>query len=286
MFLPAYTPDELAFSFRCYVYFRWHTYRRQSLPALKQLTPQQFEAAHPEIHILELTASETEIALLASLHFTESVSTAASKLKGSASKAIRQVLGLGVPFRSLGGGYFAGTVGDNTSEQLDRYLERQGEHHGYDQQVRPPVWVQTWALTEADYAALQTAHAVTVLRWHLVISTWNHQGVFTRSAGQALCGCWERHNEDWRVRLQKVSVLPDHIHIAVWTHPTVVPGTLALQLLNTSQELIRDRYDGLLIEAGVPRLWKPGAYVGSYGDVTKAHVRNYLRKWESRDDQT
>ncbi len=40
-----------------------------------------------------------------------------------------------------------------------------------------------------------------------------------------------------------------------------------------------DKFDGLLIRAGVPRLWKPGAYVGSYGDISKDHVRNYLRKW-------
>jgi hypothetical protein len=28
------------------------------------------------------------------------------------------------------------------------------------------------------------------------------------------------------------------------------------------------------------RLWKPGAYVGSYGDITKEHVRDYLRRWD------
>ena len=280
MFLPPYTLDELTFAFRCYVYYRWHTYRRRSLPVLRQLCTRLLEAEHPEIHVLELTASDIDIAVIASLRPADSVSTAASKLKGAASKTIRQLQGLSDPTRTLGGGYFAATTGANTSDELDRYLDRQGEHHGYDQRVNPPVWVQAWPLSDDDRSALQTSHAVTVLSWHLVISTWNRQGVFTREAGQALCESWKRHSGEWRVRLRKVSVVPDHIHIAVWSHPTLAPGELVVRMLNTSQELIRDQFDHLLIRAAVPRLWKPGAYVGSYGDISKDHVRNYLRKWD------
>ncbi len=116
--------------------------------------------------MLEFSTSETEVALLASLQPTDSVSVAASKLKGAASKSLRQLRGLSEPARILGGGYFAATTGANTSDELAHYLER-------------------------------------------------------------------------------------------------------------------DRFNHLLIRAGVPRLWKPSAYVGSYGDISKDHVRNYVRKWGS-----
>jgi REP element-mobilizing transposase RayT len=76
-----------------------------------------------------------------------------------------------------------------------------------------------------------------------------------------------------------VSVVPDHIHVAVWSHPTLAAAELVVQLLSASQGVMRDNFDDLLIRAGVPRLWKPSAYVGSYGDISKDHVRNYLRKW-------
>jgi hypothetical protein len=46
-----------------------------------------------------------------------------------------------------------------------------------------------------------------------------------------------------------ISFVPDHVHIAVWTHPTVVPAELAVKLLNTSRELIASEYPHLLIEA-------------------------------------
>jgi REP element-mobilizing transposase RayT len=120
---------------------------------------------------------------------------------------------------------------------------------------------------------------VTIIRWHVVLSTWDRQGAFTREAGHAICQCWEQQSSEWRVRFHKVSVVPDHIHVAVWSHPTVAPAELAVRLLNTSQNMMRERFDHLLIRAGVPRLWKPSAYLGSYGDISKDHVRNYLRKW-------
>ncbi len=64
MFLPTYALEGIAFAYRCYVYFRCHTYRREPIAALTQLTPECLQAIHPEIHILELTASDTVIALL------------------------------------------------------------------------------------------------------------------------------------------------------------------------------------------------------------------------------
>jgi REP element-mobilizing transposase RayT len=209
-------------SFRCYLYFRWDTYRRRPVPALEQLSGELLEAVHPEIHILEQTAPKQDVALMTSLQPTDSASTAASKLKGAASKTLRELEGLDHPTTILAGGYFAATVGDNTSAELDCYLEHQSEHHGYASRVNPPVWLQTWTLSESDLAALQTAHAVTTLRWHFVFSTWNRQGVFTRQAGQDLAECWQHHSADWRIRLQKISTLrvPDRRQVACRSEPS------------------------------------------------------------------
>jgi REP element-mobilizing transposase RayT len=108
------------------------------------------------------------------------------------------------------------------------------------------------------------------------------QGVFTRNAAEEVCECWEGHMPDWRIRLRKVTVLPDHVHIAMCSHPTVAPGRVALELMATSQQLMRERFEPLVVQTGIPRLWKPGAYLGSYGDIAKEHVRNYLRRWADK----
>src|SRR3972149_3959651 len=133
MHLPSYSLEESNFAYRCYVYFRWHTYRRRPVTTLKLLTPSQLEAIHPKVHILELTASETDMALLASLQPLESVSAAAGKLKGASSKLVREMTARTESERTLGAGYFAAITGANNSDQLDLYLDRQAAHHGYDQ---------------------------------------------------------------------------------------------------------------------------------------------------------
>jgi REP element-mobilizing transposase RayT len=281
MYLEPYSLDELNFAFRCYVYFRWHTYRRCTMPALKQLSASALGAIHPEIQVLEFNTSEDEIALLAGLEPLETVSSAASKLKGATSKLLRNLMTENSGSR-LGGGYFAATTGSIDWEQLNQYLDCQAEHHGYDRSAQPPIWVQSWDVTDSDLDLLQPIHARVLLRWHIVLSTWNRVGVFDGEAARAICEDWAQKSADWKVRFQKVSMVPDHVHVAVWTHATVAPGRLIVDMLNSSQTLMSEHYPRLLIEGGQPRLWKPGSFVGSFGDITKGRVRSYLRSWEHK----
>lgn len=283
MYLPPYASSELQFAYVCHVYYRWHTYRRHPLPKLQELTKEQLAARHPEIHVLNLELSDLEVALLASLRVSESVASAASKLKGVASKSLRQLMNLERPEKLLGGGYFACTAGPSTSDKLDRYMDEQGAHHGYDRQVNPPIWVQTWPLSEADEAELQTAHSATHIRWHMVFSTWDRKGTFTRPAAQAVTARWETLARQERIRWIKVSWVADHVHLAFATHPSVVPANVAAVLLNASQEVMTQQFDTLLIETGNPRLWKPGAYVGTYGDLANTQIQAYLRAWQRGD---
>jgi REP element-mobilizing transposase RayT len=281
--LSRYALDELNFAYRCYIYYRWHTYRSRPNPDVVKIGASQIETVHSDVHILELTSSETEMALMASIQPHESVSTAASKLKGASSKLVRELRSGGQSERTWGAGYFAATTGANTSDDVKRYLDSQAAHHGYDRFTEPPVWVQDWKLTETDRLSLQTKHALVISRWHIVLSTWNRASVFTAGAAQAICENWAACAATWRVRFEKVSAVPDHMHAAVWLHPTVAPAQLIVEMMNSSQDLMQNRYARLLIDAGQPRLWKPGAYVGSFGDINKVHIRNYLREWARRD---
>ena len=78
---------------------------------------------------------------------------------------------------------------------------------------------------------------------------------------------------------RKVSFLPDHVHLAIHTHPSVMPADVVLEFLNSSQELVFESFDGLLIATGNRRVWKPSAYVGTYGDLSNRQVQTYLRNW-------
>jgi REP element-mobilizing transposase RayT len=241
MFLPPIIPSNLHLAFTYKVYLRWHTHRLRPLPALAELSlaeAQKF-AAPVGVKILELRADETNLLVLVSLLPTESVSICASKLKGRLSKWLRERLGLAEVENLLGRGYFACTAGHNVREDVVGYLDKQPAHHGYDRRVLPPTFVKEWAPAPADDARLNPAHAVALLQFHVVLAVANRHGVFGDESGPVIAEDWRILGNEEKFSLLKVSFVPDHIHVAVRTHPAVVPVELVARLMQAAQERMR-----------------------------------------------
>ena len=281
MHVEPYHLEDLKFAYCCHVYYRWHTHRRKPIHAMSTITSEQIEAERPQVHILNLEVSNNavELALLASLLPTDSIAIAASKIKGGVSKILTRQIGEHT--KKLATGYFAATAGPRASDELYKYLDRQSHRHGYDKRADPPVYVRTWPNGTHDIQRLQANHSRSMVRWHLVLATWNRRGTFSKRAAAAIVDRWEELSGDLRFLFHKVSFLPDHVHLAVRTHPAVVPANLVLKFLNSSQELMKDRFDDLLIRTGNPRVWKPSAYIGTYGDLANTQVQAYLKDWRS-----
>ncbi|MDP1560881.1 MAG: hypothetical protein Q8M16_05750 [Pirellulaceae bacterium] len=74
--------------------------------------------------------------------------------------------------------------------EVAAYLERQAEHHGYDSQTTPSVFTKTYDLAEHEERLFVTDHAVTCLRYHVVLATqWRRaaRSIFNR-VGIGSCG--------------------------------------------------------------------------------------------------
>lgn len=277
----AYRSDEMHYAYCCHVFYRWQSRWRRPNRYFPQIRPAGIEAERPGIRILNIEADGVELALLASLQPTDSVATGASKIKGAVSKNLKELATSGSMFPPLGTGYFACTTGPRTSDELNQYLEDQCEHHGYHTRQNPPVYLRTWPIADQSDTALQAHHSHTIVRWHVVFSTWNRKGTFSKKAAEAVADAWDRQFDRRRVQFCKLSFVPDHVHLAIRTHPSVVPADLVVELLNSSQQLMFQAFDRLVIATGNRRLWKPSAYVGTYGDLSNQQVQAYLRKWRN-----
>ena len=84
--------------------------------------------------------------------------------------------------------------------------------------------------------------------------------------------------------IDKVSFVPDHVHLAVRTHPSLSPAEVVVALMNASQELMWKDFANLVIRGARERLWQPSAYIGSYGDLESAKIAAYVRKWEADNE--
>ena len=286
MLIQPYQRDELTFAWCYRVYYRWRTHRAAPQPALAKLDGATLGALLQDydVHVLEATASEMDVKLLASLLPTETVAAGVSKAKGRVSKWLREQLHLQNPQKLLSRGYFASTAGQSTAEAVQRYLEQQSEHHGYASRVHPPVFVQRYPITAADDERLSAERAVTNLQLHIVLATWRRKGVFGGAEGSATAARWRQMQDELAMALEKVSFVPDHMHLAVRIHPSVSPAQMVIALMNAAQELLWSDFPDAVIRAGVPRLWQPSAYIGAFGDLESAKIAAYVRQWEEQAD--
>lgn len=175
--------------------------------------------------------------------------------------------------------YFAYSTGPSTNSELERYLDEQASHHGYSQTPNDPVFVRTWPRPTADDPRFQTEHSASVSNLHLVFATWDRRGVFSSDAAAAVTDRWEVVTESAGATFLKVSFVADHVHSALRVRPTVVPGQLVLSMLNAAQEVLLEEFEDLLIRGGIRRLWKPGAYVGTFGELANAEIQAYMTRW-------
>jgi REP element-mobilizing transposase RayT len=282
MNIQPYRAEELSFAWCSRMYFRWRTHRRKPISVLSDLSEQEFrDLIQPyDIHLLELAKDPIELRALVSLLPSESAASAASKLKGRVSKWLSDHLYESNP-KHLARGYFAVTTGASTADVIDAYLENQGDHHGYLDRALPPIFVQSYAPTPETDSLLRADHSTTRLRFQFVLATWQRNGVFVSQSAETVSDKWLQLQKDIRFRIDKVSFVPDHVHIAVTLHPAVSPDSVVLALMNASQDLMVRQFELDVIRANVERLWQPSAYIGSFGDLTSNAISGYIRNWEA-----
>jgi REP element-mobilizing transposase RayT len=280
MRLYKYQPHEIRFAFCYRVYFSWRTYRAQPISCLVNLKRTTLDALLRayDVRVLECETNETDLRCIVSLKPVENISGCASKLKGRVSKWLREELKLADPQLILSKGYFACTTGKTRTRVVERYLSLQSDHHGYSQRILPPIFVDQYVLSDKDNNRLTSNHAVVIAKFHLVFSTSGRRGIIGSQQGRRIAQEWLKLQHDMQIALVKVSFVPDHVHIALRTHPVVSPATIAAFLMNAAQEVMKEE----LIKEGVDRLWINSAYVGAYGDMSNAQIRRFLENW--RDD--
>ena len=276
MRLYKYQPHELRFAFCYRVYFSWQTFRRHSFSPLGKLDRATLDALlRPyNVRVLECATNETCLRCVVSLNPIETISACAGKLKGCVSKWLRHELNLSQPALLLSKGYFACTTGKTKSRIVERYLSRQADHHGYSKRVLPPIFVDQYKLTDDDEVRISPKHAVVVAKFHLVFSTTRRLGLLGSHQGRRIANAWRELQQTCRIALIKVSFVPDHVHIALRSHPYDSPAWIAALLLNSAQEVMKEE----MIQAGVERLWMTSVYVGAYGDLSSPQICRFIDK--------
>ncbi|OLD24797.1 MAG: hypothetical protein AUJ04_08605, partial [Acidobacteria bacterium 13_1_40CM_3_55_6] len=150
--------------------------------------------------------------------------------------------------------------------------DAQAEHHGYSARARPPVFNY-----RADSpVTLTAAHASFDLNHHLVFATRYRVGIFDSASGEALSRYWLRVASQRGFAIDRVSIVPDHIHLLVRIVPKMSIEECALSLLNNGQHFVSKHFPRLLVQAGIDGLWQASAFAGTRGRITTALMKKFL----------
>jgi putative transposase len=169
-------------------------------------------------------------------------------------------------------GYLARSAGKVRIRAVSDYLKQQPEHHGYSGRLLPPVF----RYTNSEPRILTSGHSAFDLNHHIVFSTRYRVGIFTSVTGEALVSYWMRVAAARSFAIDKVSVVPDHIHVLVRTVPKMSIEECALLLLNNGQHFIGKQFPQLFVQSGLNELWQPSAYAGTCGELSTALVKRWL----------
>jgi REP element-mobilizing transposase RayT len=228
--------------------------------------------ARHDYHCLKLKAYPDHVRLLLSLQPAQAVSKVVQTLKSNSAREYGVRLTLVPPLWAKG--YLARSVGRVRIDAVKLYIDEQSEHHGYASRIHPPVF----RFRAQRPVALHAGHASFELNHHVVLSTCRRRSVFTSAAGEALGCYWLAVAEKRGFAIDRMTIVPDHIHMLVRTVPKMSIEDCAFTLMNNGQDFIGRHYGGALVEAGIDQLWQGSAYAGTCGRVTTALLKAFLNQ--------
>jgi REP-associated tyrosine transposase len=227
-----------------------------------------------DYHLLQSKVYPDHMRCLLSLRPAQAISKVIQTIKANSARILGAQYALTSPL--WGRGFLARSVGRVRLSVVKEYISGQAEHHGYDKRVRPPVS----RYNDGEQATLTAEHASFDLNHHLVFATRYRRGVFDSALGESLIQYWRRVASARGFAIDRVTIVPDHMHLLVRIAPKMSIEECALSLVNNGQHFVGRHAPEALIQAKIEQLWQASAYAGTTGKVTTALVKAFLSERE------
>lgn len=271
--------NTISWAYQLHYYLCFRTRRCRSV----FITPEHieaFDAALREIcerhdyHLLQSKVYPDHLRCLLSLRPAQAISKVIQTIKANSARTFDAQFALTPPL--WGRGFLARSAGRVRLGVVKQYISGQAEHHGYDKRIRPPVS----RYSAEEPVTLTAAHASFDLNHHLVFATRYRRGVFDSALGEALKQYWLRVAAARGFAIDRISIVPDHMHLLVRIAPKMSIEECALSLLNNGQHFVGQHAPEALIQAKIEQLWQASAYAGTTGKITTALVKAFLSERE------
>jgi len=171
-------------------------------------------------------------------------------------------------------GYFVRSVGKASRKAAEMYIHNQAEHHG----TRSEKSIEITRWINLQQPNLSVLHATFDLSYHVVLVTAGRRDVFDEDIAPALFKTVAEHAEEGGFYVERMSLLPDHIHLLIRITPSHRVKECVIAIMNHSWQFMADRYQGVLKNTGAYDLWESSCYIGTVGEATTAQIKNFLAR--------
>ncbi|HEX6731247.1 MAG TPA: IS200/IS605 family transposase [Pyrinomonadaceae bacterium] len=231
-----------------------------------------------QYHLLETEISDDHLRLLLSLQQAQTVSQAAKMLKGNLNQQFVNVFPQALELircqKLWARGYFARSSGKVDLERARHYVANQVSHHGYKGEWTKPL---SYRNPRFKSPAFDLAHSFTLLNYHLVLATQNRIPVFDEAIATPLFNYVLSIGEKRGFAVERIGLLPDHMHLILEARPDVSIEDCARAILENTRYWMAQRYYGVLKETQAWDVWQPSFYAGTVGEYTTSQVKRFLR---------
>jgi putative transposase len=233
--------------------------------------------AREQYQLLDTSVTPNDLRLLVSLKPEQTISRVVKTVKGNLSHQF------GVEFADqlqrnnartlLARGYFARSSGKINLETARRYVETQASHHGYK-----GVWTKPLSCRNPTFKspAFKLAHCLCMLDYHVVLATQSRTPLFDEVIAPQLFGYLIKVGRKHGFALDRMGLLPDHMHLVLEALPSVSVQQCVLAILNNTHQWMEKHYWGVLKQTRAWDVWQPSFHAGTVGEFSTAQIRQFL----------
>jgi putative transposase len=82
------------------------------------------------------------------------------------------------------------------------------------------------------------------------------------------------------VDIEKMEILPDHVHVFVKGDPTSAPHWIVQQFKGYTSRMLREKFS--FLKTKLPTLWTRSYYCESVGHISEATIKRYIEEQKGK----
>jgi putative transposase len=122
--------------------------------------------------------------------------------------------------------------------------------------------------------------AIFNIGYHLIWCTKYRKQLLTEDIENRLKNLLEQKSKDINVSIEKIEVLPEHVHLFVKCSPVDSPHFIVQQFKGYTSRILRSEFKELRTK--IPTLWTRSYYCESCGHISEDTVKKYIEDQKNK----